>query len=110
MLPDFEHFVTHFDPETGAITGLPSAVHRLSDLQGSFADSAAYRQALETEDRVVYTVTGIDLPALEGGLSYGIGMITPGKIGREYHLTRGHFHAWRPASEIYIGLSGEGRM
>lgn len=110
MLPDFEHFVTHFDPATGTIAGLPSAVHRLSDLQGSFADREAYRQALEAEDRVVYAVTGVDTPQLEGGLSYGVGVITPGKIGQEYHLTRGHFHAWRPAAEIYVGLSGEGRM
>ena len=110
MFPDFKHFVTHFDPATGTIPGLPSTVHRLSDLQGSFADHAAYRRALEAEDRVVYLVTSIDTPRLEGGLSYALGMIIPGKIGQEYHLTKGHFHAWRPAAEVYIGLSGEGRM
>ena len=110
MLPNFEHFVTHFDPASGTIAGFPSTVRRLSDLQGSFADGAAYRRALEHEDRIVYVMTVVDTPRLEGGLSYAIGMITPGKIGQEYHLTKGHFHAWRPAGEIYIGLSGEGRM
>ena len=34
----------------------------------------------------------------------------PGKVGAEYHLTRGHLHAWREAAEIYIGLTGNGLM
>ncbi len=34
----------------------------------------------------------------------------PGKIGREYYLTKGHFHAWRPAAEVYLGLRGHGLM
>ena len=25
-------------------------------------------------------------------------------------MTKGHYHAWRPAAEVYIGLSGEGMM
>jgi glucose-6-phosphate isomerase len=25
-------------------------------------------------------------------------------------MTKGHYHAWRPAAEVYIGLSGEGLM
>ncbi len=37
-------------------------------------------------------------------------MIMPGRIGAEYYLTKGHFHAWRPAAELYIGLRGEGVM
>ncbi len=36
--------------------------------------------------------------------------IEPGRIGREYHLTKGHFHAWAAAGEYYIGLQGEGMM
>jgi glucose-6-phosphate isomerase len=34
----------------------------------------------------------------------------PGKIGKEYFMTKGHLHSWRPAAEVYIGLSGEGVM
>ena len=99
---------THFDLETGMIEGCPLTVRRLSDLQGSFADEQAYRAALALGDPVVYTVSGVEVPAEDGQLSYGLGLINPGKIGREYYLTKGHFHAWRPAAEVYIGLAGEG--
>ena len=39
-----------------------------------------------------------------------VGLIMPGKIGREYFMTKGHLHAWRPAAEFYFGLSGDGVM
>jgi glucose-6-phosphate isomerase, archaeal len=101
---------THFDPVTGAIEGYPLTVRRLSDLQGSFADEQAFRGALALGDPVVYTVSGFEAPAEEGQLNYALGKIMPGKIGQEYYLTKGHFHAWRPAAEVYIGLAGEGFM
>jgi len=25
-------------------------------------------------------------------------------------MTKGHYHAWRPAAEVYIGLRGQGMM
>jgi glucose-6-phosphate isomerase, archaeal len=102
--------LTHFDPVTGAIEGYPITERRLSDLQGSFADEQAYRGALALGDPVVYTVSGFEVPAEEGALNYALGKIMPGKIGQEYYLTKGHFHAWRPAAEVYIGLAGEGFM
>jgi glucose-6-phosphate isomerase len=37
-------------------------------------------------------------------------MLMPGKVGREYFMTKGHFHAWRPAAELYIALRGRGLM
>jgi len=43
-------------------------------------------------------------------LHYAMGLIMPGKIGREYFMTKGHLHAWRPAAEFYFGLSGDGMM
>ena len=66
--------------------------------------------ALALGDPVVYTVSGFEVPAEEGQLNYALGLIMPGKIGQEYYLTKGHFHAWRPAAEVYIGLAGEGCM
>jgi len=37
-------------------------------------------------------------------------MLMPGRIGREYFLTKGHLHEWREAAEVYVGLRGEGLM
>lgn len=102
--------VTHIDPVSGTIDGYPLTVRRLSDLKGSFADDDAYQRALALGDPLVYTVAGVEYPAEEGQLSYALGQIMPGKIGQEYYMTKGHFHAWRQAAEIYIGLAGEGYM
>ncbi|MGE5221822.1 MAG: glucose-6-phosphate isomerase family protein [Omnitrophica WOR_2 bacterium] len=107
---DFSRLVTRFDPAKGTINGYPATARHLSDLQGCFADEAAYREALAAGDPEVYWTATVAYDQGEGDLVYAIGAILPGKIGREYLLTRGHYHDWRPAAEIYFGLSGEGMM
>ncbi len=107
---DFSRFATTFDPPKGAVTGYPVEVRRLSDLEGSFADEAAYREALAAGNPEVYWTSTVTYSEEDGDLIYSIGLILPGKIGHEYWLTRGHYHTWRPAAEIYFGLSGQGMM
>lgn len=82
----------------------------LSDLRGCFADPAAYELALAEGDRLLYEVTTVEPAHGDGQLHYGLGILYPGKIGNEYHLTKGHLHTHRPAAEIYVGLQGEGAM
>lgn len=107
MLSTME-LLTTFDPLTGQIRGAVLEERRLSDLRGRFVDTAAYEQALQAGDHVIYSVGAVEQPPAEGQLNLALGRIEPGKIGQEYFMTKGHFHAWRPAAEIYIGLSGEG--
>jgi glucose-6-phosphate isomerase len=104
------HQLTKFDPTTGIIEGSTMVERRLSDLRGVFGDQLAYEEALAAGDRVIYTVSSVDDARGEGDLHYGIGMIAPGCIGMEYHMTKGHLHSWREAAEVYIGLTGEGVM
>jgi glucose-6-phosphate isomerase len=105
-----EHLATSFDIHTGEIEGRPSVKRRLSELHGAFADTAAYEAALRDGDPVIYMVASVEPAEGDGQLHYGIGVLMPGRIGAEYYLTKGHLHAWRPAAEVYIGLSGEGAM
>ncbi len=102
--------LTQFDPITGTIEGAPSLERRLSDLRGYFADQAAYQTALAQADALLYTVANIEPAQGDGALHYGISYILPGRVGREYYMTKGHFHAWRPAAEYYIGLRGVGLL
>lgn len=83
---------------------------RLSDLEGFFADTKAYKEVLQKDNPVVYHVQGISPADGDGDLHYGIGTLMPGKIGKEYYLTKGHLHSWRDAAEVYIGLEGNGFM
>ncbi len=99
-----------YDAATGQITGVPILHRHLSDLRGSFVDSQAYEEALRQDDPLIYTVTTVEPSNGTGDLHYGLGVVMPGKIGAEYFLTKGHYHAWREAAEVYIALRGEGRM
>lgn len=103
--------LTSFDPANASIEGHSTVEIRLSQLRGVFADDVAYNATLsEGVDPVVYSVTSVKPADGDGQLHYGIGKIMPGRVGQEYFMTRGHFHEWRIAAEIYIGLSGTGLM
>jgi len=105
-----QQFARRFVPHMGAIDGAPVATRRLSDLRGVFADAAAYHTACAAGDPVIYTVASVEAADGDGQLHYGLGTLMPGRIGDEYYCTRGHLHAWRPAAEVYVGLSGVGVM
>lgn len=106
-----QSLMTRFDPVTASIKGQPLVEKRLSQLRDTFADQTAYERVLrEQNDPVIYSVTSVAPAEGEGQLHFGIGKIMPGLIGSEYFMTRGHFHEWRLAAEIYIGLRGQGLM
>jgi glucose-6-phosphate isomerase, archaeal len=99
-----------FDIASGRIPGEAVTERRLSDMAGYYADPRAYQSLLANDDAIHYTVSASEPATGEGALHYAIGYLMPGRVGREYFMTKGHFHAWRAAAEYYIGLSGEGVM
>lgn len=93
-----------------SIEGVVSNERWLSGLRDSFVDQAAFDVALSAGDVMVYRVASVESANGEGQLHYGLGLLMPGKIGKEYFHTRGHIHAFRPAAEVYICLQGQGLM
>ena len=45
-----------------------------------------------------------------GGLLFGTSFVYPGKVGDEYFMTKGHFHAKRDTAEYYFCISGRGAL
>lgn len=82
---------------------------RLSDMRGYYLDGAAYDARLAAENSLVYTFWETEYPGDSRGLSFGITEIAPGTVGREFHMTKGHFHA-NDGDEIYFTLSGRGKL
>lgn len=83
---------------------------RLSDLRGFFADHEA-EAALAPSDPLIYEVHyGSAFPEVEGQLNFCTTIIYPGKVGDEYFMTKGHYHARLDRAEIYFGLSGSGLL
>jgi glucose-6-phosphate isomerase, archaeal len=107
---DVNALLGRFDADTGTLAGGTRVERRLSDLKGVFLDEAAYAAACAEGDPLVYSVEAIKPGTGDGDLHYGVGLIQPGRVGREYFMTKGHLHQWREASELYIGLSGRGVM
>lgn len=108
--------MTYVDPVSHQVNladgTIPSAhavqVRRLADLLGLFADPQAEADAL-VENPLVYQVyDAADLPRVDGHLLYSTTVIQPGRVGDEFFMTKGHFHARSDRAELYYGLSGEG--
>lgn len=90
--------------------GVVESVKLLKQLNGVFADEDAFSR-LDPET-LVYDVQA-HLPVKEGtpgGLYFGTTVIQPGKVGNEYFITRGHFHAQADRGEYYWGIQGEGML
>jgi glucose-6-phosphate isomerase len=100
------------DLRTGLLEGGPLAetVRTVGDLAGLFLDEGA-RRAMDPA-RVVYRVQCF-FPVKEGeagGLFWGSTCIEPGRVGDEYFMTKGHFHATRARGEYYVTVNGEGAL
>lgn len=85
-------------------------IRRLSDMAGLFADEHAFARLLAQGDPVLYKVYEIRRPEVAGELLHGASIVHPGRVGDEYYMTKGHFHAVLEAAEIYTCLQGQGMM
>jgi glucose-6-phosphate isomerase len=98
--------------ELDALRALPS-VHRvvrhLSDMKRIYHDQEAVAAILSAGDPPIYEFLELANPTSDDSLSFGLTRISPGKIGREYHMTKGHFHL-NAGDEIYVGLAGRGLL
>lgn len=83
---------------------------RLSAMRGQFLDQVAYEEMLAQDDRLVYEVYEIERPEVEGEMLMGISIVHPGKVGKEFFMTKGHYHSVLETAEIYYCLRGEGCM
>ena len=101
-----EPFTTLLDLASGRLDPeLEVTERRLSDMAGMYLEGAD-----QDGDPLIYRVFGIPVPATTGNVLSSTTVIEPGTIGREYFMTKGHFHEVRDRAEIYVGLAGEGRL
>jgi glucose-6-phosphate isomerase, archaeal len=94
------------------MTGEPviNQTRKLKDIPGIFQDEKAFAEM--DQDQLAYTVQAW-LPVADGtsgGLFFGASTIYPGKVGNEYFMTKGHFHAQSDRAEFYWGVQGKGML
>jgi glucose-6-phosphate isomerase len=101
-----EPFTSVVDLRAGTIDPEREVVERhLSDMRGIYLE-----QPEEGDDRLVYRVFSIPVPATNANVLSSTTVIEAGKVGREYFMTKGHFHEVRDRAEVYFSLQGEGRL
>jgi len=94
-----------FEPTRNIIT------RKLSNMATMYADVESAQAILDAgDDPTIYEVHVTELPEEEGHILHCTTKIYPGKIGDEYYMTKGHYHAVREQGEVYFGLSGEGYL
>jgi glucose-6-phosphate isomerase len=100
-----EPFTTFVGLTSGALNPERKVTERrLGDLDGLF------HQPVADPQRLAYRVLEIPAPADNSNLLSSTTILEPGRVGYEYFMTKGHFHAKRDRAEIYLGLAGEGRL
>lgn len=100
------------DPLRGGMSGNTGRYEkRLADLKGLYEDEKAHADATARLDNpLVYDVEDFRPGDHAGDLIYGVTRMSPGLIGDEFYLTRGHIHAQADRPEIYYGQKGKGLM
>jgi glucose-6-phosphate isomerase len=94
----------------GAMQGSPvqEQVKTMGELRGIFRDESAW-SAMDSQCEVYRVRWWSPVPAgEEGGLFWGVTILQPGKVGDEYFMTHGHFHADRTRAEYYAAVAGTG--
>lgn len=99
-------------PEDGRLAGATGRyVKRFTELAGLYEDEAAFAAlAAARGEEVAYEVTEYRPSEDAGDMIFGVTRMVPGRVGREYFLTRGHIHARANRPEIYVGEAGAGVM
>jgi len=81
---------------------------KLSEMKEFFVDTRAAEKILASgKDPIIYQYYEFAAEESPGHLTIGLTVLHPGRVGREYFMTRGHFHE-KDSAEFYYGLHGEG--
>jgi len=105
----FSPFSLQLDLQTGVFLPCNNHIQRhLSDMAAMYSDQEAVQRLLAEGDPLLYEVYQYDVPAENGQLLVVTSIIHPGKVGDEYYMTKGHYHARQDTAEVYLGLQGRG--
>jgi glucose-6-phosphate isomerase, archaeal len=104
-------FALSLDLASGELAPVTGRLERrISHMRGMYADVAVERALIAGGDPLVYEVLVRDVPPENGQLAVCTTILQPGRVGDEYYMTKGHYHARRETGEVYLGLQGYGLL
>lgn len=100
------------DLATGAMRNATGSYQkRFADLAGLYGDATAFAvMNSQIGDEIVYDVCEFRPSDRAGDVIFGVTRMSPGKVGDEFFMTRGHIHRKAERPEIYYGQKGNGLM
>lgn len=111
MIDHSKPFRFHLPLTGGVPSEYDNAIsRRLSSMEGMYQDTLAYQKLRETSDPPLYEVYEIRRSENSGEVLHGVTVLHPGKVGNEYFMTKGHFHAVLETGEVYYCLHGQGLL
>ncbi len=103
-------FTIFFNLTDGLSNKKESSKRYLSEIKHIFMESEQAEKYLNQQNPLVYEFYEIGMPEDSRDLAFGTSITYPGKIGREYFMTKGHFHNIIDTAEVYYCLQGHGYM
>ena len=103
------------NPQLRFVSPVSACEHRtvsrtLQDLADVFCDPEAVRSQLSQGNPVIYEFHEYVASRRREDLVTATCTLLPGKVGREFHMTRGHFHDPADFAEVYYVQSGKGLL
>ncbi|UCD03817.1 MAG: cupin domain-containing protein [Candidatus Woesearchaeota archaeon] len=80
-------------------------VRTLKDMKDCYSDQEEVNEILKHYNPLIYEVFIKKTPNID----YGLNIMKPGVIGKEYYMTKGHVHK-KPSAESYLLLEGKGKI
>ncbi|MCD6472157.1 glucose-6-phosphate isomerase [Candidatus Aerophobetes bacterium] len=102
-------FGKQFNLTTGVIDGADNHWTRyLKEMRGMYQDREVLNEIMNSDNPLIYEVYEVSVPEEAGQLIQCTSIIYPGKIGKEYYMTKGHYHKKKSCAEVYLCFSGQG--
>ena len=97
-----------FSLDDGLSPDAKSIKRMLSEMEGMYLDNTKLKNMLKEGDIVIYEFYNMGLPENAGEIAFGTTILYPGKVGKEYFMTKGHFHSLLETAEVYYCIKGNG--
>lgn len=106
-MTDLTPFTTLLDLADGSLDPQRDAPveRRLSDMSGMYQNESG-----NLGNPLIYEVRTIPVPPTNSNILSSTTVLQAGDINGEYFMTKGHFHEVRDRGEVYVTLTGEGRL
>ena len=92
-----------FDFMTGIFTPFVDlSERRMSHLQEMYYDQPVVQEIIASDNRIIYEIRYHPFITACSDMGLGVTRLFPGKVGDEYHMTKGHFHEQVDQPEIYF--------